>query len=214
MKSTDKPSIPLPALLADVRRLLKKYNCKLQIHQVRAQFMGAIASPVEQVNPALEIKTLWGGQLPNFANVAAANELMQVLAMGLWNHLTALAESAEPFDLSESTPEFTEKALKAAAKIRYEELQSFLLGFFQGQDSLRLSPEICDCLDVLEDLIGMFNGIALLPNQPLAASELNIRGLIDQIAELTKIAQREINQIIALRLQNPQPDDKTSPTFH
>jgi hypothetical protein len=66
----------------------------------------------------------------------------------------------------------------------------------------------------LEDLIAMFNGIALLPNQPLAASELNIRGLIDQIAELTKIAQREINQIIALRLQNPQPDDKTSPTFH
>lgn len=210
----DKPTIPLAVLHADVRRLLKKYHCKLQLHQVRAQFMGAILSPVESINPALEIKTLWGGQLPSFTTVEAANELMQVLAMGLWNQLTAHVKSAGPFELSESAPELTEKSLKAAAKIRYEELQSFLLGFFQGQDSLRLSPKVCDCLDVLEDLVGMFHGIALLPKQPPGATVLNIRGLIDQMAELTKIAQREINQIIALRSQNSQPDDKASPTFH
>jgi len=58
MKLVPKPTTPMNALHADVRRLLKKYKCKYELHEVRAQFMGAIASPIESVSPAEEIKTL------------------------------------------------------------------------------------------------------------------------------------------------------------
>jgi hypothetical protein len=214
MKPLNKPTNPTAVLHADVRRLLKKYHCPLQLHQVRAQFMGAITSPVDQINPAQEIQTIWGAQPPDFASVAAANEFMQVLVMGLWNQQAGNFGVFHTFELIEHNQEPTEKGLKAHAQLRFEELQSFLLGFFQGQDSLHLSPEVCDCLDILDDLIAMFGGIARLPKERRAATQEELRGLIDQVDELTKIAQREINQIIATSAQQRQSEDGAPPRLH
>jgi hypothetical protein len=155
-----------------------------------------------------------GAQPPDFASVAAANEFMQVLVMGLWNQQSAHFGTGHSFALTEHVPEPTEKGLKAHAQLRFEELQSFLLGFFQGQDSLHLSPEVCDCLDILDDLIAMFGGIAQLPKERRAVAQDELRGLIDQVNELTKIAQREINQIIAASAQQRQSEDGAPPRLH
>ena len=214
MNSSNKPTNPTAVLHADVRRLLKKYQCPLQLHQVRAQFMGAIASPIDQINPAEEIQTIWGAQAPEFASATAANEFMQALVMGLWNQQSAHFGTGHTFTLIQHIPEPTEKGLKAHAQLRFEELQSFLLGFFQGQDSLHLSPEMCDCLDILDDLIAMFGGIARLPKERRAVTQEALRGLIDQVDELTKIAQREINQIIAASAQQRQGGDGAPPRLH
>ena len=214
MKSTDKHSIPLPALLADVRRLLKKYNCKLQLHQVRAQFMGAIASPVEQVNPMQELNALWEGNLPPMKSEAASRELVQVFVMGLWNHLTLHCNADNPFQLVAENPAFTGKALKAWAQLRCEEIQFFILGFFQGQDSLKLTPELCDGLDVLEDLVSMFGGIARMPKQKTPNDEAEIRSLIDQLNQLVTIAENEINGIIDSSMQDRRQDGSILPTVH
>ena len=214
MKSTDKHSIPLPALFADVRRLLKKYNCKLQIHQVRAQFMGAIASPVEQVNPMQELNALWEGNLPPIKSEAAARELVQVFVMGLWNQLTLHCDADNPFTLVAEDPAFTDKALKAWAQLRCEEIQFFLLGFFQGQNSLNLTPELCDGLDVLEDLVSMFDGLARMPKQKTPNEEADIRSLIDQLNQLVTIAENEINGIIEASMQDRRQDGSILPTVH
>jgi hypothetical protein len=176
--------------------------------------MGAIASPVDTVNPSREIQTLWGGQAPSFASMAAANEFMQVLVMGLWNHVAMHFGSHEPFALIDNTPEPTEKGIKDHAKLRFEEIQGFLEGFFQGQDSVHLSEDIADCLDVLDDLIAMFGGIARLPRESRATTQEEFRGLIDQVDELTKIAQREINQIITICAAQRRGEDEDPPRLH
>jgi hypothetical protein len=214
MSTKNKRKAPPPALYADVRRLLKKYDCPLPLHQIRAQFMGAIASPVDTVNPSREIQTLWRGHAPSFASMAAANEFMQVLVMGLWNHVAMHFGSHEPFALINNTPEPTEKGIKDHAKLRFEEIQGFLEGFFQGQDSVHLSEDIADCLDVLDDLIAMFGGIARLPRERRATTQEEFRGLINQVDELTKIAQREINQIITICAAQRRGEDEDPPRLH
>jgi hypothetical protein len=214
MSTKNKRKAPPPALYADVRRLLKKYDCPLPLHQIRAQFMGAIASPIDAVNPSREIQTLWGGHAPNFASMAAANEFMQVMVMGLWNNVAMHFGSHEPFALIANTPDPTEQGIKELAKIRFEELQGFLAGFFQGQDSVHLSEDIADCLDVLDDLILMFGGIARLPKERRVVTPKEIHDLISQLAELTAIAQREINQIITISAAQRRGENVDPPRLH
>ncbi len=214
MSTKNKRKAPPSALYADVRRLLEKYNCPLPLHQIRAQFMGAIASPIDSVNPSREIQTLWGGDAPNFASMAAANEFMQVIVMGLWNQVARHFGSHEPFALIDHTPEPTDKGIKELAKIRFEELQGFLEGFSQGEQSLHLSEDAVDCLDVLDDLALMFGGIARLPKERRVATQKEIHDLISQLAELTVIAQREINQIITICAAQRRGGDVDPPRLH
>jgi hypothetical protein len=214
MSTKNKRKAPPSTLYADVRRLLKKYDCPLPLHQIRAQFMGAIASPIDTVNPSREIQTLWGGHAPSFASMAAANEFMQVMVMGLWNHVAMHFGSNEPFALIANTPEPTEKGIKDHAKVRFEEIQGFLAGFFQGEESVHLSEDIADCLDVLEDLILMFGGIARLPKERRVVTQKEIHDLISQLAELTAIAQREINQIITTSAAQRRGEDVDPPRLH
>jgi hypothetical protein len=214
MSTKNKRKAPPPALYADVRRLLKKYDCPLPLHQIRAQFMGAITSPLDTVNPSREIQTLWGGHAPGFASMAAANEFMQVLVIGLWNHVARHFGSHEPFALIDITPEPTEKGIKDHAKVRFEEIQGFLEGFFQGQDSVHLSEDIADCLDVLDDLILMFGGIARLPKERQVVTLREIQDLINQLADLTDIAQKEINQIITFCAAQRRGEDEDPPRLH
>jgi hypothetical protein len=214
MSTKNKRKAPPSALYADVRRLLKKYDCPLPLHQIRAQFMGAIASPIDTVNPSREIQTLWDGQTPDFASMAAANEFMQVMVMGLWNNVAMHFGSHEPFAFIANIPEPTEKGIKDHAKIRFEEIQGFLAGFFQGQDSVHLSKDVADCLDVLDDLILMFGGIARLPKERQVMTLREIHDLISQLAELTIIAQREINQIITICAAQRRGEDVDPPRLH
>ncbi len=214
MSTKNKRKAPPSALYADVRRLLKKYDCPLPLHQIRAQFMGAIASPVDTVNPSREIQTLWGGHAPSFASMAAANEFMQAMVMGLWNNVARHFASHEPFALIDNTPEPTEKGIKDHAKVRFEELQGFLEGFSQGEQSLHLGEDTVDCLDVLDDLALMFGGIARLPKERQVVTQKEIQDLIDQLAELTIIAQREINQIITISAAQRRGEDVDPPRLH
>jgi len=165
MKFANKTSTPIKALHADVRRLLKKHKCEYELHEVRALFMGAIASPMDQVNPLQELKSLWNGQLPAFESMDAINELMQVFAMGLWNQLSAHCDPEHPFELTAFSGVNTDKELKHFAQVKRDEIECFIAGFFQGQEKIQLPPEIGESLDVLEDLVRMFAGFVSLPKQ-------------------------------------------------
>ena len=47
-----------------------------------------------------EVEKLWGGELPEFESIEAANELIGALVMGLWNRLTRHQERGNPFRLT------------------------------------------------------------------------------------------------------------------
>jgi hypothetical protein len=94
MPTRRKPILTSPAEKA-VRALLQKYHCPVPYHAVRTRFLGAIVSPVDTVSPIATLKGLWGGELPAFDNLAAVNELTQV--MGLWNELTRHQKASKPF---------------------------------------------------------------------------------------------------------------------
>ena len=195
MKSVPKPTTPINALHADVRRLLKKYKCDYELHEVRAQFMGAIASPMDQVNPMQELKSLWDGELPPFKNMAAVNELMQVFAMGLWNQLSAHCDPEHPFELTAFSGINSDKELKHFAQVKRDEIECFIAGFFQGEDKIKLPPEIGESLDVLEDLVGIFAGVVAILKKS-HVSEVEIAALMQELQKIADIAQKEINVII------------------
>ena len=201
MKSVPNPHIPINALHADVRRLLKKYKCELQLHQVRAQFMGAIASPIDQVNPMQELKSLWNGTLPAMKNMTAVSELMQVFAMGLWNHLSVHCDPDHPFELSAFSGIYSHKEIAHFAEVKGQEIESFISGFFQRQDNLRIPTEISHSIDVLEDLIAMFKGIVNIPENH-GDTEAVMRNLMEKLTQISQIAQQEINAIIVKTAQD------------
>ena len=213
MKSVPKSTIPINALHADVRRLLKKYKCEYELHEVRAQFMGAIASPVDQVNPLQELKSLWNGELPPIKNIDAANELIQVFAMGLWNQLSAHCDPGHPFELMAFSGINTDKELKHFAQIKRDEIECFIAGFFQGEDKIKLPPEIGESLDVLEDLVGMFAGVVAIPKKT-HKSEVEILGLMNELQKVADIAQKEINIIIMSSAEARRQGDTPSRTLH
>jgi len=191
---------PLAATEAEARRLLKEYNCPLQLHEVRAQFIGAIASPMESINALEELKSLWGGNLPPFKNMDEVNDLMNAFVMGLWNQLSSHSNPGHPFELTAFKGLTTEAMLRNQALVRSEELNAFLLGFFQGQTQVKLPPELGDSLDVLEDLLGFFEGIVAIPkntNEP----ESELLALAENLNKLTDIAQVEMNNIIVSTAQ-------------
>lgn len=210
MKSVPKSTIPVNALHEDAKRLLKKYKCEYELHEVRAQFMGAIASPMDQVNPMQELKSLWNGELPPFKNMNAVNELLQVLGMGLWNQLSTHCDPEHPFELTAVAIVSTDKELKRFAQVKRDEIESFIAGFFQGEESIKLPPEIGESLDVLEDLVGMFAGVVAIPRKS-QENDVEITSLMRELQKIADIAQKEINIIItstaqARRQGNPQPN--------
>src|ERR1700730_3816897 len=90
---------PMPATDEQVRTLLERYNCPVPFHEVRTRFLGNIATPVVSASPLKVVEDLWGGELPAFDSIDAANELIGALVMGLWNRLTRHQERGAPFPL-------------------------------------------------------------------------------------------------------------------
>jgi len=214
MKSLPIPQSPLNPLHADIRRLLKKYKSKFELHQVRAQFMGAIASPIDQVNPMTELKSLWdGGELPPMKNMAGANELIQAFAMGLWNKLSVYNDPEHPFELTAFSGINSDAEMRVFAQIKREEIESFVAGFFQGQEKIELPPDVGDSLDVLEDLVSMFAGFVTLPKQINVTVE-EVKGLLEKLLKLADIAQKEINAIIINSGEMRRHAGTTSRTLH
>ena len=48
-------------------------------------------------SPLDTVKELWGGELPEFPDIDAANELIGALVIGLWNRLTQHQDRADAF---------------------------------------------------------------------------------------------------------------------
>lgn len=191
-----KPKVTaFPAGDMDAKRLLEKYRCPTGFHAVRAQFMGAIASPIQQIQPLQEVKALWGGAFPPLKTMEDVNQLMTVLIMGLWNQLSAHTDAERPFQLMQFRGAATDDMLRNQAKVRCEELEAFRNGFYQRQASIKVSSDIAKACHVIDELIPMYEGMVNIPANP-REPQSERDALAKNLDGLTRIIEMEINFII------------------
>jgi hypothetical protein len=179
-----------------VQSLLSEYQCPYQFHEVRAAFMGAIASPYV-VDPVFELNALWDGEFPELASQEKLDEVIKTFLEDFWGLLAAHGkEDAElPFSLTALSKATSLRELKAHAQLRGEELDAFLTGFFQDQENLELDEDIGDSLDILEELVQMYTDIVNMKEDiPLSATELS--DLADNLLKMTDMVELEMNNLI------------------
>jgi hypothetical protein len=121
-----KRAVPPTATDKEVRALLEHYRCPVPFHEVRAWFLGNIATPTVGVSPIKMVERLWSGELPEFKSADAANELMGALIMALWNRLTRHQERSALFRLVRPDVMATREGLATLAMIRCQELDGFV----------------------------------------------------------------------------------------
>jgi len=114
------------------------------------------ASPIETV------RGLWGGQLPPFDDINAANERIGALVMGLWNRLTRHQERSVPFRLLCFDVPETSEGLHRFVLTRRQELDGFVEGLFGKQEHIDLPERAHRALNSLSEMRAMLKGIRLL----------------------------------------------------
>lgn len=181
----------------NVQSLLSELQCPYQFHEVRAAFMGAIASPFI-VDPEFELNALWDGEFPDVDSQEKLDNIRQIFLQDFWGQLAAFAsvESTEPFTLTPLERAETLSDIKAQATLRGEELDAFLTGFFQDQETLELDEDVGESLDIVEELVQMYTDVVNMDSQaPLSTPEIS--NLADHLLKMTDMAEMEINNLIA-----------------
>lgn len=184
------------AIHQHVQSLLSEYQCPYQFHEVRAAFMGAIASPYV-VDPLFELNALWDGEFPELPTQEKVDEVTKTFLEDFWGLLATHAkeDADQPFLLTPLDKASSLGDLKAHAKLRGEELDAFLTGFFQDQENLELDEDIGESLDILEELIQMYTDLVNMDEgKALNASELS--DLADNMLKMTDMAELEMNNLI------------------
>jgi hypothetical protein len=179
-----------------VQSLLSEYQCPYQFHEVRAAFMGAIASPYV-VDPVFELNALWDGEFPEMATQEKLDEVTKTFLEDFWGVLATHGkeDAALPFSLTALDKASSLSTLKAHAQLRGEELDAFLTGFFQDQENLELDEDIGDSLDILEELVQMYTDIVNMEDSTaLTGTELS--DLAENLLKMTDMAELEMNNLI------------------
>ncbi len=214
-------SKPKPASGRDatVIAMLKRYQCPTPFHVVRTRFMGNIASPVAEASPMHAVKALWGGELPAFETMDAANELLNELVAGLWNRLTVHQNSRDPFKLTRFEVPPMPDGLKHLAQVRLQELDGFIEGLFGANDQIDLPERAHEALGILAEIRAMLAGIAdVLDDDSKPVQPGDLKGLLHNLQKMTLIAETEMNKSILsckrARVQSMAQAPATRPTMH
>jgi hypothetical protein len=189
---------PIPPTATDeqVRVLLERYRCPVPFHEVRTRFLGNIASPIMGASPMKEVESLWGGELPEFENIEAANELIGALVMGLWNRLTKHQERGSPFRLTRLDVPATREGLAVLALTRRQELDGFIEGLFGQETALDLPERATRGLDALGEIRTFMAALFDMANdESKAATSQDIEAVLCNMREMTKIAEHEMHAV-------------------
>jgi hypothetical protein len=190
---------PAPAIAPDeeVRALLERYRCPVQFHEVRTRFLGNIATPVMSASPIKTVESLWGGKLPDFGSLDAANELIGALILGLWNRLTRHQERSAPFRLTRPNVATSREGLATLALIRRQELDGFVEGLFGAEEAIDLPERAHRGLGVLGELRALLAGVLdVTTDASKLVSVGDVKGMLRQMQEMTRIAEHEMHEVI------------------
>ena len=180
-----------------VRTLLARYACPIPFHAVRTRFLGNIATPKLDASPVQTIKSLWGGELPEFADMVAVNELFEAL-MSLWNALAKHQSSTKPYRLARMAATPDPDDLRRLCRTRTEELESFVDGLFGDEEVIDLPERANEALAKLGEINAMLHGILDLIERESAppASEQELVNMFRQVRELSRIAEKELHALV------------------
>src|SRR3546814_330152 len=192
------PGKALPTTAGDehLQSLLLSCGCPIPLHKVRTRFLGSIASPISP-SPLETVKGLWGGRLPAVEGIDALNELLSALVMGLWNRLARHQERNAPFRLLRSDLRPTREGLVRMAQMRREELEGFVEGIYGEHKIIDLPQSAGESLNTLAEIRAMLEGVCqIVADESKPASSTDLGGLIRNLHELTKIAEREMHAVV------------------
>ena len=189
--------VPPIASDEEARALLARYNCPVPFHEVRTRFLGNIATPDMGASPIKLVERLWGGELPEFNSIDAANELIGALVMGLWNRLTLHQNRSAPFRLTRIDAQTTRQGLAALALIRRQELDGFVEGLFGAAEALDLPERARRGLSDLSQMRAGFSGVFdIATDETKAASVKDIEDTLRTTREMTRIAEHEMHAVV------------------
>jgi hypothetical protein len=214
-----KRAAPVIATDKEVRVLLEHYRCPVPFHEVRTRFLGSIATPAIGVSPIKIVEGLWGGELPEFNSIDAANELMGALIMGLWNRLTRHQERNAPFRLVRPDVMATREGLANLAMIRCQELDGFVDGLFGDKATIGLPERAHRGLETLSEMRAMMAAVVQMARDGTkAVTGQDLQTTLRNVGELTKVAEKEIHTIVLsctrARRQMLEVLPATKPTLH
>ena len=181
----------------EAQAILEKYACPVAYHEVRMRFLGNIATPEINASPMRVLEGLWGGDLPAFDDVDAANELIGALINGLWNALTRHQKRSEPLRLVRLRPGAGLAGLQALATIRRQEIDGFIEGLFNGREAVELPEKARRAMDTLAEIRAMLVGIEEVAARTTEADATReVEGLHDQLRKLTRIIEKELHDVV------------------
>jgi hypothetical protein len=190
-----KPSKNQATSVLSPKALLERYACPLPYHQVRARFMGNIATPDMTVSPMQEIQRIWNNELPVFESKSDAEEFFGTLFQGLWNALSTHQKRTDPFKLARlATAPANLEFLARFSRVRREEIEGFVDGLFVGKDEMDLPESAHKAVSVLGEMRSLFAAVEQLASQP--ASVASITETIKHFQQMSRIAEHEINVVI------------------
>jgi hypothetical protein len=186
---------PVPVSDDQVRALLERYACPVPFHEVRTRFRN-IASPVLTASPMQAVRELWGGELPEFADMDAVNELIGALVMGLWNRLTRHQDRAVPFRLVRVALPETQEGLHRLSLIRSQEIDGFVHGLFGSEEAVDLPKRAHKALDNLSKGRGLLEGIHHATRPAVAPAVSDIAAACRTVGELSRKSEHEIHEAV------------------
>ena len=160
-----------------IRALLGRYACPTSFHIVRTRLLGNIATPKLKASPFRTIERLWGGNLLEFDDASAANELFEAL-MGLWNDLVKHQSRTKPFRLTRVAVKAKLDDLRRLCRTRTEELEGLIEGLFGDERAIDLPQRANEALNNLGEINAMMRGIVDLLERETASpgSEEDLTG--------------------------------------
>lgn len=188
---------PITATDDEVPALLNRYECPVPFHEVRTRFLGNVATPAMTASPIKMVEDLWGGELPAFDSIDAANELIGALVMGLWNRLTRHQDRDSPFRLTRIETVPTRAGLAAMALMRRQELDGFIHGLFGREEAVDLPERAHRGLDFLGQMRALFAAVLhVATDEGKAATDTDMEKTLRHTREMTKNAEHEIHAIV------------------
>jgi len=181
-----------------LKALLEKHACPLRLHELRARFMGNIATPDFTASPMQEVNRIWGGQLPEFESEEDAELLMTGLMGGLWNPLSKHQSKSNPFRLTrvKSAPASYDYLAKLS-KFRRQEIDAFIEGLFAGKDYQEFPKRAHDAIENLSEIRSIVAGAhELCACPPAPASRDSLEDTKRGLRDLMVAAEKEMNVVI------------------
>ena len=193
-----KPSKNQATSVLSPKALIERYACPLPYHQLRARFMGSIATPDMTVSPMQEIQRIWNNDLPVFESKSEAEEFFGVLFQSVWNALSAHQKRTDPFKLARlPTAPANLEFLARVSRVRREEIEGFVAGLFADKDEMDLPASAHKAVSILGEIRSLFAAaeqLAISPAQPASVS--SITETIKHFQQMSRIAEHEINVVI------------------